>query len=351
MDVVMKEPVRIAIVGATGYTGGELLRLLLQHPYVKVVHVTSEQSSETPLTDRLPFLGGRYNLILESFHPDKVAKKSDLIFMALSHTESMEAVRTLVEAGKKVIDLSADYRLRSPGTYEKWYGLRHSQPSLLKSAVYGLTEIYRSNIAQGCLIANPGCYPTGALLPIYPFLKAGYLDTTREIIIDAKSGISGAGRMPTGKTHFAEAHEAMVAYNVGAHRHLPEIEQEIYRIAGRRGTTLFTPYLLPVNRGILTTVYLPLNRKLSQKKLESTLDIYRDEPFIRRVAGSPNLAHVKGSNFCDISVFATASDRMAILMSAIDNLVKGAAGQAIQNMNVMMGWDERLGLMAPGFFP
>ncbi len=347
----MKDTVKVAIVGATGYTGGELLRLLLQHPYVKVAHVTSEQSAGMPLTDRLPFLAGRYDLILESFHPDKVVKEADLVFMALSHTEGMEAARTLVEAGRKVIDLSADYRLRSPGIYEKWYGRRHSQPSLLKNAIYGLTEIYRSEIAQGGLIANPGCYPTGALLPIYPFLKAGYIDTAREIIIDAKSGISGAGRTPTGKTHFAETHEGMAAYNVGAHRHLPEIEQEIDRIVGRRVKTLFTPYLLPVNRGILTTVYLPLNRKLSQKRLESALEIYRDEPFIRKVNGSPNLAHVKGSNFCDIGVFATASGRMAILISAIDNLVKGASGQAIQNMNVMMGWDERLGLMAPGFFP
>lgn len=342
---------KIAIAGATGYTGGELLRLLSQHPHVEVVCVTSEQSSGEPLTNRLPFLKGRYDLILESFNPEKVAAQADLIFVALSHTQSMEPVRRLIDAGKKVIDLSADYRLRSPSLYEKWYQTPHLQPDLLKRGIYGLTEVYRKKIVESDLVANPGCYPTGALLPIYPFLKEGVVDESREIIIDAKSGVSGAGRSPSAKTHFTEVHEGMAAYSVGVHRHLPEIEQELFRIGGKRTKALFTPYLLPINRGILTTVYLPLNRTLSQKKIESFLEIYRGEPFIRRVEGSPNLAHVRGSNFCDIGVFATPGGRTAILISAIDNLVKGAAGQAIQNMNVMLGWDERLGLSAPGLFP
>jgi N-acetyl-gamma-glutamyl-phosphate reductase len=342
---------KVAIAGATGYTGGELLRLLSSHPNVDIVSVTSEQSAGEPLSSRLPFLKGCYDLTLESFDSERVAEKADLIFVALSHTQAMEPARRLIEAGKRVIDLSADYRLRSPALYEKWYAAPHQQPELLKSAVYGLTEIYRDKIAQGRLIANPGCYPTGALLPLYPFLKEGVIDPTREVIIDSKSGVSGAGRTPTAKTHFTEVNEGMTAYNVGVHRHLPEIEQEIARAAGKKIKTLFTPYLLPVNRGILTTIYLPLNRALSQKKMESILDFYKGEPFIRKVDGSPNLAHVRGSNFCDIGVFAASSGRIAILISAIDNLVKGASGQAIQNMNVMMGWDERLGLSAPGFFP
>jgi N-acetyl-gamma-glutamyl-phosphate reductase len=342
---------KVAIAGATGYTGGELLRLLARHPNVEVVSVTSEQSAGEPLASRLPFLKGCYDLTLEAFDSEKVAEKADLIFVALSHTQAMTPARRLIEAGKKVIDLSADYRLRSPGLYEKWYGAPHQQPELLKSAVYGLTEIYRSKIVQSRLIANPGCYPTGALLPLYPFLKEGVVDRAREIIIDSKSGVSGAGRTPTAKTHFTEVNEGMTAYNVGVHRHLPEIEQEMARAAGKKIKALFTPYLLPVSRGILTTIYLPLNRALSQKKMESILDFYKGEPFIRKVDGSPNLAHVRGSNFCDIGVFSAASGRIAILISAIDNLVKGAAGQAIQNMNVMMGWDERLGLSAPGFFP
>jgi N-acetyl-gamma-glutamyl-phosphate reductase len=342
---------KVAIAGATGYTGGELLRLLSQHPHVEVVSVTSEQSAGEPLTSRLPSLKGYYDLTLEHFDPKKIAEKADLIFLALSHTKAMEPARQLIDLGKKVIDLSADFRLRSASLYESWYKFPHTRPELLKDAVYGLTEIYRSRIARGRLIANPGCYPTGALLLLYPFLKEGCIDSTREIIIDSKSGISGAGRTPSAKSHFTEVNEGLVAYNIGAHRHLPEIEQEIRRIGRQKVTALFTPYLLPVNRGILTTIYLPLKEKFTQKRIDSVLDTYRGEPFIRRSDGAPNLNQIRGSNFCDIAAFATPSGRTAILMSAIDNLVKGASGQAIQNMNVMMGWDERLGLMSPGLFP
>lgn len=342
---------KVAIAGATGYTGGELLRLLSQHPHVEVVSATSEQSAGEPLVHRLPSLKGYYNLKLESFDPKKIAEKADLVFLALSHTKAMEPARQLIDLGKKVIDLSADFRLRSVPLYERWYQLPHSRPELLKEAVYGLTEIYRSEIAKSRLIANPGCYPTGALLLLSPFLKAGCIDPSREIIIDSKSGVSGAGRTPSAKAHFTEVNEGMLAYNVGVHRHLPEIEQEIRRIGKQKMTALFTPYLLPVNRGILTTIYLPLKEKFTQKKIDSVLDLYRGEPFIRRFNDAPNLNQVRGSNFCDIGAFATPSGRTAILMSAIDNLVKGASGQAIQNMNVMMGWDERLGLMSPGIFP
>lgn len=341
----------VAIAGATGYTGGELLRLLFLHPNVEVVSVTSEQSAGEPLIKRLPSLKGYYNLKLEQFDPKKIAEKADLVFLCLSHTKAMEPVRQLLDLGKKVIDLSADYRLRSASLYESWYQTPHTHPELLKEGVYGLTEVYRDEIARSNFIANPGCYPTGALLLLSPFLKAGCIDASREIIIDSKSGISGAGRAPSAKTHFTEVNEGMVAYNIGVHRHLPEIEQEIRRIGGKKRSVLFTPYLLPVNRGILTTIYLPLNGKFTQKKLESVLDVYRGEPFIRRADGAPNLAHIRGSNFCDLAVFATPGGRTAILMSAIDNLVKGAAGQAIQNMNVMMGWDDRLGLISPGLFP
>ncbi|MCG3115150.1 MAG: N-acetyl-gamma-glutamyl-phosphate reductase [Candidatus Manganitrophus sp. SA1] len=342
---------KVAIAGATGYTGGELLRLLSQHPHVEVVSATSEQSAGEPLVHRLPSLKGYYDLTLESFDPKKIAEKADLVFLALSHTKAMEPARQLIDLGKRVIDLSADFRLRSAPLYERWYKLPHSRPELLKEAVYGLTEIYRDEIAKSFLIANPGCYPTGALLLLSPFLKAGCIDPSREIIIDSKSGVSGAGRTPSAKAHFAEVNEGMVAYNVGVHRHLPEIEQEIRRIGKQKMTALFTPYLLPVNRGILTTIYLPLKEKFTQKKIDSVLDLYRGEPFIRRFNDAPNLNQVRGSNFCDIGAFATPSGRTAILMSAIDNLVKGASGQAIQNMNVMMGWDERLGLMSPGIFP
>ena len=201
-------------------------------------------------------------------------------------------------------------------------------------------------------MANPGCYPTGALLPLYPFLREGLVDFGREIVIDAKSGVSGAGRAPSAATHFTEVHGGMAAYKVGTHRHLPEIAQEIRAAGGAEPALLFTPHLLPLNRGILTTIYLPLTRRLSQSEIDAVLDEeYADEPFIRRVPESPNLAHVRGSNYCDIGAFATPSRRTAILVSAIDNLVKGAAGQAVQNMNLMLGWEETLGLTGPGLFP
>jgi N-acetyl-gamma-glutamyl-phosphate reductase len=212
---------KVAIAGATGYTGAELLRLLVRHSKVEIVGVTSEQSFGEPITTRLPFLKGHTDLILEKLDPAQLAEKADLIFSALSHTQGMKAVREWIEAGKKVIDLSADYRLESASLYEKWYKTPHLEPALLKKAVYGLPEIYRKQIAQGStrLIANPGCYPTGALLALYPFLKSSEVDTTREIIIDAKSGVSGAGRSPTSPTHFTEAHEGFVAYHIGVHRH------------------------------------------------------------------------------------------------------------------------------------
>ena len=339
---------RVAIAGATGYTGAELIRLLVQHPNVKIVSVTSEQSSGEPLVARLPSLNRFSDLILEKFDTDRVAENADFIFSALSHTKAMKPVAHWMNAGKKVIDLSADYRLQSAKVYEKWYSAPHQEPALLKKAVYGLPEIYRKKIAKASLIANPGCYPTGTLLPLYPFLKLGVVDTTREIIIDAKSGVSGAGRSPNTTTHFPEVNEGLVAYNVGTHRHIPEIEQEISAFEAK---IIFTPYLLPVNRGILTTIYLPLKRKMTQDQLEEILDEYNSEFFIRLVDHPPNLRDVRGSNFCDLAVFATAGGRTAILISAIDNLVKGASGQAIHNMNIMMGWEETTGLTAPPLFP
>lgn len=342
---------KIAVAGATGYTGGELLRLLTQHPLAEVVCVTSERSAGKALVEQHPFLKGHYNLSLESLNPEKIADKADIVFVALAHTKAMKPVSELISAGKKVIDLSADYRLQSQDIYEKWYGLAHCEPPLLEKSVYGLPEIYRQDIVKGDLIANPGCYPTGALLPIYPFLKKGLVDTDHEIIIDAKSGVSGAGRVPGAKTHFPEANEGMKAYNIGSHRHLPEIEQEVARNASRPSKVLFAPHLLPVNRGILATIYLPLNRPLSKKQMGSVFKIYQNEPFIRIVEDPPNINNVRGSNYCDIGFFETPTRKTAILVSAIDNLVKGAAGQAIQNMNLMMGWEETTGLSAPGFFP
>lgn len=342
---------KIGIIGATGYTGGELLRLLAQHPEVEVTAVTSNQSVGKPLTERLPALTGLYDLKLESLNPDKIAKKTDIIFVALSHTTAMTPVKQFVDLKKKVIDLSADYRLKSPIQYKKWYGTAHTASTLLKTRVYGLTEVYREQIKKASLIANPGCYPTGTLLALYPFLKEGLLDTSREIIIDAKSGVSGAGRTPSTLTHFPEVNEGLLPYNIGTHRHLPEIEQEITAFGGEKAMTLFTPYLLPVNRGILTTIYFPINKNISQRQIHKILRCYKNEPFIRLREEAPNISVVRGTNYCDLAVFKTKNRRTLIIMSAIDNLVKGAAGQAIQNMNLMMSWKETLGLTQAGLFP
>ncbi len=340
----------VAVVGATGYVGAELLRLLFVHPSVKVACVTSERFAGEPLCNKLPFLHKRYNLTLETYGADKIASIADIVFVALAHGKAMAPVHQLVQLGRRVIDLSADYRLPSAGLYQKWYRTRHLHPKLLRKAVYGLTEVHRADIANGGLIANPGCYPTGALLAIYPFVKEGLLDGNREIIIDAKSGISGAGSVATARTHFPDTHENVTAYDVGVHRHIPEIERGMMRM-GIKVKTVFTPYLTPINRGILTTVYLPLVKSISRATVASLLKVYKNEPFIRERVEAPSLSAVRGSNFCDIFAFLAASGKTAVVMSAIDNLGKGAAGQAIQNMNVMMGWEETLGLAAPGFYP
>jgi len=343
---------KVAIIGATGYTGGELFRLLSQHPKVEVSCVTSRQSPGQPLSARHPFLEGIDHQVLEALDPERISKKADFIFVSLSHTDAMEPVQQFLSLGKKVVDLSADYRFLSEEVYREWYGEAHAHPELLKQRVYGLAEIYRGNIKEAALIANPGCYPTGALLALYPFLEAGLVDSEREIIIDSKSGLSGAGRSASVTGLFAEVNEGMTAYKLGKHRHLPEIVQEVRAFgSGEDPKILFTPYLLPVNRGILTTIYLPLKQEMRQREIESVLRIYDKEPFIRLVSHSPNIAHVRGSNYCDLGAFETPSGCTAILISAIDNLVKGASGQAVQNMNLMMGWNEALGLRAPGIFP
>ncbi len=342
---------KVGIIGATGYTGGELLRLLTQHPKIEVTCVTSEQSAGEDLISRQPFLNKHYDLVLEKLDADKITKQVDFVFVALSHTTAMKPVYQFAKNKIKVVDLSADYRLSSKTSYQKWYGMAHVYPALLKKRVYGLPELYRKQILNSDLIANPGCFPTGALLPMIPFLKNGLVDQTREIIIDAKSGTSGAGRTPGINTHFPEANEGLMAYNIGSHRHLPEINQEITKLGKIKTKTIFTPYLLPISRGILTTIYLPLNKKMSVQQMRSIYKIYQDEPFIRMIEASPNLSQIKGTNYCDIALFSSASGRTAILISAIDNLVKGAAGQAIQNMNIMMGWEETLGLSNPGLFP
>lgn len=347
---------KVAIVGASGYTGGELLRLLCNHPEAEVVAVSSEKSAGKPLIHTFPNLKKFFNLTLEPLDPPKIAEKSDLIFTALPHGTSIEPVGEFLRLGKKVVDLSADFRLRDPLLYKQWYGIEHSNKTLLSKAVYGLPELYRDNIRKTSFVSNPGCYPTASILAIAPLLKNETIinDGTVPIFIDAKSSISGAGRGPSLPYHFPEAHEGMEAYKVGTHRHIPEIEQALSEAAGVQVNVCFVPHIIPANRGMLCTVYASLSSLLTTEEVIGLYrEFYSNEPFIRILdpGMQPNIRDVKGANFCDIGIAVDKRNRCVIVTSVIDNLVKGASGQAVQNMNLMMGFEETAGLMHPGLFP
>lgn len=343
---------RVAVLGGTGYTGAEMLRLLCRHPEVEITAVTSEQSAGERIDKRLPHLKGFLSLSFEPIDLERLQDRADFFFLALPHRQAQGPMAFLLERGKRVVDLSADYRLRAPEVYQKWYQTPHAYPHLLTRVVYGLPEIYPEEIAAAQGVANPGCYPTGALLALLPLIREGLLDPQAPILIDSKSGVSGAGRTPSLTTHFPEVHEGVEAYQVGVHRHLPEIIQELHRAGLGSSGVLFTPHLLPMNRGILTTIYVRLNRPMTSSDLLARLAAaYAKRPFIRVGERSPNPAHLRGSNFCDISASIAPDQPWAVLLSAIDNLMKGAAGQAVQNMNLMMGYPESTGLLAPGLFP
>ena len=336
--------INIAVVGASGYVGGELLRLLLRHPHVRIAAVTSEQSSGKSVRSLFPNLAGP-ELIYEALDTQEIGARADIIFLALPHTKSAASAVVLLKAGRKVIDLSADFRLKDPAVFEHWYHAVHPCPALLETAVYGLPELHRETIRSAALVASPGCYPTAALLSLLPLAKKGLLG---DVIIDAKSGISGAGRSPALPYHFPEANESIEAYHLGAHRHIPEIEQEL-------GTTVsFTPHLVPMTRGILSTAYVRLRQPYTSDQLADLYrESYKSEPFVRVLnpGQSPNPRHTRGSNFCDVSTFYDPRTGIAILTAALDNLVKGAAGQAIQAMNLMQGWPETAGLQDSGLYP
>ena len=343
----------IAIVGSSGYTGGELYRLLLHHPRVTVTAVTSEKSAGLPITSLFPHLAGLTGLVCEPLDPDTIAAKADFVFLALPHVTAQEAAFRFHQLGKKVVDLSADYRLADPSQYEQWYEHCHQYPELLKIAVYGLPELHREKIKKATLIANPGCYPTSAILGLAPLLKTGRIDP-QSIIIDSKSGVSGAGRSPSLAHLYPEVNEGLMAYKVGTHRHTPEIEQELSALSGGKVVVSFTPHLVPMNRGILTTTYASLREPMNTGQVHSLYrQFYENEPFVRMlpVGQFPNVRNVRGANFCDIGVYADPRTGRAVVVSAIDNLVKGASGQAIQNMNLMMGFDETEGLKFAGLFP
>ncbi len=345
--------IKIAIVGASGYTGLELIRILLQHPEVAITCITSEQSSGKRVSEVFPTLRGKCDLLLENLVPELIAEKAEIIFTALPHKAAMVVVPTFLNLGKKVIDLSADYRLSDEKVYGAWYE-EHLNPELLGDAVYGLPEIRRDRIRGASLVANPGCYPTSIILGLAPLLKNGLIKLD-SIIADSASGVSGAGRSAKVESLYCEVNDGYKAYAAGGvHRHTPEIEQELSLLAAQEIKITFTPHLVPMDRGILSTIYgAPVMEIHREQLITLYSEFYRSEPFIRVLPdGSlPSTSFVRGSNFCDISPLVDVRTGRLIVISAIDNLVKGASGQAVQNMNLLCGLPETMGLEGVALFP
>ncbi len=343
---------KTAIYGASGYTGLELAKILITHPEVELTMVTSRRFAGLPVTEVFPALGGLTSLKFQNATPQEVASVCEIVFLALPHGVSMDIAPVFFSAGKKVIDLSADYRLRDIQEYESWY-VAHKSSNLLSDAVYGLPELYRQKIKKASLVANPGCYPTSIILGLAPALKNNFLEIS-SIIADSASGVSGAGREPQTGSLFCEVDGGFKAYKIGKHRHTPEIEQELSALAGQNLNITFTPHLLPVKRGILSTIYATLKKDLSLEQFhEAYCSFYEGEKFVRvcPIGEYPNISSVCGSNYCDIGVTIDRRTKRAIIISAIDNLVKGAAGQAVQNMNIMCGFHEDTGLRSVPLYP
>lgn len=350
MVMTMKK-IRTAILGASGYTGAELLRLLLGHPFVEIAALTAEKNAGQPVAAILPHLAGCDLPDLKKISEVDFAA-IDLVFCALPHKTTQEIISALPEH-LRIIDLSADFRLKNLQTYQKWYEHAHKAPNLQQNAVYGLTEIFREQITKARLVANPGCYPTASQLPLIPLLKEKLI-LPHDIIIDAKSGISGAGRELKTGILYCESTEGLKAYGVASHRHAPEIEQGLSEVWGQDVLVTFTPHLTPMSRGIFATIYVKLAEKVTAQILRQLLtEFYHREAFVRILPEGdlPATQYVRGTNFCQISVVEDRLPHRAILLCAIDNLVKGASGQAIQNMNVMYGFTETTNLMQTALFP
>ena len=344
--------ISVAVVGATGYTGMELLRILLGHPYVRIAAITSEKSAGKTYSEVCPSFLNHCDLKLDSLSTDRVTKKAQLVFCCLPHKEAMALVPELLKRNVKVIDLSADFRFDSVLNYQKWYA-PHTAPELLKSKVYGLPELHREAIRKASLIGNPGCYPTSVILGLAPLLQA-HLISTKGIICDSKSGVTGAGRKVDLDYLYSEINDGLKAYSVGSHRHRPEMEQELSKVSGESIQITFTPHLIPMDRGILSTLYTrPLQKKSVEEFRKAYVTAYQDHPFVRvlKAGIQPSTKQVRGTNACDIGIAFDEHSGSLIVTAAIDNLVKGAAGQAIQNMNLMYGWDETEGLKSVALIP
>ena len=332
----------VGILGATGYTALELLKLLLRHDHVHVTALTSRQEGNPHVGSVHPQLAGRLDLTLENLEPESVAARSELVFSCLPHGVSASVIPRLLDAGTRVIDFGADYRLNDPITYEQWYGQRHPDADRMSNVVYGLPELFAEQIVASPLVANPGCYPSSAILALAPLLAAGLIES-KDLIIDSKSGVSGAGRTPKLTTHYPECNKSISAYNVGRHRHTPEIEQVLSSVAGCDVEVIFTPHLVPMDRGILTTAYArPVGSLTENQMLDAMRDFYANRPFIRVVEHLPGTKDSRDTNFCDMT--ARVVNGRAMTISCLDNLIKGASGVAVQNMNLMFGFEETMGL-------
>jgi N-acetyl-gamma-glutamyl-phosphate reductase len=342
---------RVGIINVTGYAGVELARLLYQHPQVELTSVTGRSAAGQRLGKVFPHLSC-IDLTIQN-----ELGEVDFVFSAMPHRESAKEVIPLLNRGIKVVDISADFRLKDAAEYLSWYGFTHPAPQLLEQAVYGLTELYRSQVASAQLVANPGCYPTGAILALAPAVKEGLIEP--DIIFDSKSGVSGAGRTLSAQTHYSEANEDATAYALDGHRHLSEIIQELKLLRPEQSPSVtFVPHLIPMTRGILTTGYAPLasgtissDKKGGEELTQIYLDFYKDEPFVKVVEFSPHTKHTWGNNLCFIHPTIDYRTGNLIVISCLDNLVKGAAGQAIQNMNLMLGFPETTGLEALAIYP
>jgi N-acetyl-gamma-glutamyl-phosphate reductase len=345
--------IKVAIVGSTGYGGVELIRLLQAHPRVEITSVISSSTAGVPISDGFPHLTNIMTRNLDGVNPVEIAEVADLVFAATPSGVSAKLVPELLDAGLKVIDLSGDFRLKDGAVYEQWY--KHTAPSaeLLEKAVYGLCEVFGEEVRDVDFISNPGCYPTATLLGLIPAITAGWIDAS-SLIIDAKSGVSGAGRGTSLMTHYAEINENFKAYKVNKHQHIPEVEQVLTLVAGEPITVTFTTHLVPMTRGIMSTMYATLKGPYTEEDfIELYRQYYKDRRFVRiRDLGVwPATKEVSGSNYCDIGFAVDVRTNRVTIISVIDNVVKGAAGQAIQNLNLMMGWEESLGLTFTPIYP
>jgi len=334
---------RVAVIGASGYAGAELVRLLSGHPHVELTLLTSRQYAGQSYENVFPAFTEQIELSCEIYSPDESIQKADIFFLALPHKASMGIAAPLLDAGKKIIDLSADFRFKNQSMYETYYQA-HEYPQLLEKSVYGLCEINKNEISTADLIGNPGCYPTSVLLPLIPLLKEKLIDSTG-IIADSKSGVSGAGRSPSLGSLYCEVNEGFKAYKIAEHRHESEMNENLSLAFGDNVQILFVPHLVPMTRGILSTIYVRSKMK-GTYLLDCLQTSYANCPFVRILPEDrfPNVSYVRGTNYCDIGIKYSKEKEIAVIVSTIDNLIKGAAGQAVQNMNIMMGYSETDGI-------